>query len=165
MTQLLTRTPIWVWIILFVIVKKGVTLMADNRVSLQRSCLIPLIFILWTCQTVVTKFSAPNLTLFVFMIMILPGTLISYYLYRNKRYYYQNAIFMQNGTALPLTFALLNFMMKYCLQVAVALHPTLQTSVMFQLTYALLSGISVGLFFGSIIRTVQAQNHLQTTVS
>ena len=54
--QILSHTPIWVWVILIVLIKRGMALQTDSPVSLAKSFIMPAIFILWGLDTIVTKF-------------------------------------------------------------------------------------------------------------
>jgi hypothetical protein len=86
------------------------------------------------------------------------GAIVSLFLYRNKVYYTENGYLMQGGSTIPIIIMLTNFIVKYCLNVLLATQPMLYGNFLFNLIYGLISGFTVGLFFGGIIKTIK-QNY------
>lgn len=158
--QIISHTPIWVWIILIILVKRGLALQIDSPVSLAKSFIMPAIFILWGLDTIVTKFHYPLYLLIAYLLCLGLGACASLYIYRNKRFYVQNTVLMQSGSKIPLIIMISNFCIKYCLNVLLSTHPSLYNVFGFNLIYGIISGFTVGLFFGGIIKSFLAKSRL-----
>ncbi|PCS06470.1 membrane protein [Lactococcus plantarum] len=158
--QILSHTPIWVWVILIVLIKRGMALQTDSPVSLAKSFIMPTIFILWGLDTIVTKFHHPLYLLMAYLLCLCLGACVSLYIYRNKRFYIQNTILMQSGSKIPLIIMISNFCIKYCLNVLLSTQPSLYSVFGFNLIYGVISGFTVGLFFGGIIQSFRAKSRL-----
>lgn len=158
--QILSHTPVWVWIILLILIKRGISLQKDSPVSLAKSFIMPTIFILWGLDTIATKFHFPLYILTTYLLCLVLGACASLYLYRNKRFYIQNNVLMQSGSKLPLCIMMSNFCIKYCLNVLLSTHSSLYSLLSFNIIYGIISGFTVGLFFGGIIKSVQAKTRL-----
>ncbi|MCT4388143.1 DUF6622 family protein [Leuconostoc pseudomesenteroides] len=161
--QIIHNTPFWVWVVLLILVKRGTALMHDGPSSLGKSVIMPLIFIVWGLNTVVTKFADPDVILGFYIVSLLPGFLLSYLLYMNRKFYVENGQLVQAGSKLPITIMLSNFFVKYFLNVLTAMHPALYNQMQFNIFYGIISGFTVGLFFGGIYKTLTAQKQMFTT--
>lgn len=158
--QILSHTPVWVWIILLILIKRGISLQTDSPVSLAKSFIMPIIFILWGLDTIATKFHFPIYLLTTYLLCLVLGACASLYLYRNKRFYVQNTVLMQTGSKIPLCIMMSNFSIKYCLNVLLSTHSSLYSVLSFNITYGIISGFTVGLFWGGIIKSSQAKARL-----
>ncbi|WP_243690847.1 hypothetical protein [Oenococcus oeni] len=61
--QIVNKTPFWVWVVLVILIKRGIVLTVESPVSLKRSCTMPVIFIIWGLDTIVNQFGNPNVLL------------------------------------------------------------------------------------------------------
>ncbi|WP_057876990.1 DUF6622 family protein [Liquorilactobacillus aquaticus] len=160
LVQIIGRTPFWVWVVLFVLIKRGIKLSQDNSVSLGRSVIMPFIFIYWGLDRVLESFKYPLLTLILYVPMILVGAFFGYLLYRNRKYYVKNNILFQEGSWLPLVIILINFSFKYILNVYMSVNAESMRILNFNLIYAIISGATVGLFLGSLFKSYRAKQLL-----
>lgn len=158
--SIITHTPIWVWIVLLIIIKKGITLLKDTEVSVGKSCLMPGIFILWSVDTIATKFSYPLYLVPCYLIFLTFGAFAGLYIYRNKTFYVEHTVLMQTGSQIPLCIMIINFCIKYALNVLLSVQPALYSQVSFNISYGIIAGFTVGLFFGNTIRAIRAQSRL-----
>lgn len=157
MIQIFTNTPLWVWFILAFLIKKGISATNNKPVHLVKSLIVPFIFILWGLEKVFTRFEFPLMIIMIYLIFILMGVIFSYYLYRNRRFYIKNDILFQTGSCIPLIVMLSNFLVKYILNVSLAVSPHLYNTFSFNVFYGLICGFTVGLFFGNILRILKAR--------
>ena len=107
-----------------------------------------------------TKFHFPIYLLTTYLLCLVLGACASLYLYRNKRFYVQNTVLMQTGSKIPLCIMMSNFSIKYCLNVLLSTHSSLYSVLSFNITYGIISGFTVGLFWGGIIKSSQAKARL-----
>jgi hypothetical protein len=157
MIQIFTNTPLWVWFILAFLLKRGVSATKDNPVHLVKSLIVPFVFILWGLEKVFTRFEFPLMIIMTYLIFILMGVIFSYYLYRNRRFYLKNNVLFQTGSYIPLIVMLFNFLVKYILNVSLAVSPHLYHTFAFNIFYGLICGFTVGLFFGNILRILKVR--------
>ena len=157
MIQIFTNTPLWVWFILAFLLKRGVSATKDNPVHLVKSLIVPFVFILWGLEKVFTRFEFPLMIIMTYLIFILMGVIFSYYLYRNRRFYLKNNVLFQTGSYIPLIVMLFNFLVKYILNVSLAVSTLLYLCFDFIFFYVLICGFTVGLFFGNILRILKVR--------
>ncbi|EUJ34116.1 hypothetical protein [Brochothrix thermosphacta] len=111
-------TPIWVWIILLYIIKRGLDMKKDGIVKVGTTFVFPFIFIIWGLETVVTKFSNPLDAIIAYIIALIIGSYIGIVLYSAKqRFYIDEHRLIRKGSSLPLVIILMNFSVKYALNV------------------------------------------------
>ncbi|MFT8917238.1 MAG: DUF6622 family protein [Oenococcus sp.] len=159
--QIIRHTPFWVWIVLFILIKRGRALMTESPVSVGRSCLMPAIFIIWGLNTIVDRFQSPNVLLSFYIGALVPGFLFSYYLYKNRRFHVNHdGLLIQEGSRLPIIIMLSNFLVKYLLNVILATQPGLYANLPFNIFYGCICGFTIGLFFGGIFKSMQAKRQL-----
>ena len=158
--QIIHNTPFWVWVVLVILIKRGTALIAESPVSLKRSCIMPAIFIIWGLDTIVNQFGNPNILLNFYVVSLIPGFIFSYLLYKNQAFYIRNGLLIQEGSVIPLIIMLLNFLIKYLLNVILATRPILYNDFRFNVFYGCICGFTIGLFFGGIFRIVQAKKQL-----
>lgn len=155
--QIFTNTPLWVWFVLAFLLIRGVSATKDKPVYLVKSLIVPFIFILWGLEKVFTRFEFPLMIIMTYLIFILMGVIFSYYLYRNRRFYLKNNVLFQTGSCIPLIVMLSNFLVKYILNVSLAVSPHLYYTFAFNVFYGLICGFTVGLFFGNILRILKVR--------
>lgn len=79
--EVFIRTPLWVWILLFILIKRGIAISQERPINLSKMFLVPMIFMIWGLDKIITKFSYLGYCLISYTIFILPGILIGYLLY------------------------------------------------------------------------------------
>lgn len=157
MIQIFTNIPIWVWLILAFLIRRGVSATKDKPVYFIKSLIIPFIFILWGLDQIFTNFKFHSTIIIVYLFSISVGIIFSYYIYRNRLFYVKDDTLFQTGSYIPLIIILINFFVKCILNISLARFPYLYNNFSFNIIYGLLCGFTVGLFFGNILRIVQAR--------
>ncbi|KRN28051.1 DUF1453 domain-containing protein [Liquorilactobacillus mali] len=158
--EIVHNTPLWVWFVLLILIKRGSALLVESQVSLKRSFIMPAIFIVWGLDTIVNRFGNPNVLLNFYVVSLIPGFFLSYFLYKNQKFYIRNTVLVREGSIIPLVVMLLNFLVKYTLNVVLAIRPTLYTDFHFNIFYGYISGFTIGLFFGGIYKIIQVKKQL-----
>lgn len=148
------NTPLWVWLVLVILVQRGRRLLGDTPVSLAKSLIMPSIFIIWGLDKVILRFSDPGITFSMYLPMIGLGAAFGYWLYRNKKYYIRDGRLFQQGCRIPLIVMMVNFSIKYVMNVYISIFPNVCHVLSFNMLYGIISGFTVGLFFGGIIKTL-----------
>lgn len=160
--EVLIRTPLWVWILLFILIKRGIAISQERPINLSKMFLVPVIFMMWGLEKIIHKFSHLGYCLISYTIFILPGILIGYLLYKKYQIYFkQDTVIFRKKGYLPLIIILINFFVKYLLNVTLEVSSSSYDDIAFNVMYSAISGLSVGLFFGGILYTFYMQSKLK----
>ncbi|MDR4439969.1 hypothetical protein CN454_22555 [Bacillus cereus] len=160
--EVLIRTPLWVWILLFILIKRGIAISQERPINLSKMFLVPVIFMMWGLEKIINKFSHLGYCLISYTIFILPGILIGYLLYKKYQIYFkQDTVIFRKKCYLPLIIILINFFVKYLLNVTLEVSSSFYDDIAFNVMYSAISGLSVGLFFGGILYTFYMQLKLK----
>jgi hypothetical protein len=163
--EIISGTPFYVWILFIFLIKRGLNSAKDGKVSFPKMFIVPLIFMIWGLEKLFTGFSYLNIAMIFYMIFMCFGLLISYFLYsRYRKLYIKDNSLYKTGTYLPLIFVIVNFFVKYVLNVALIINPSLYSTLYFCILYSLLCGFSVGLFIGGILQAYTASSQLKTAM-
>lgn len=160
--EVLIRTPLWVWILLFILIKRGIAISQERPINLSKMFLVPVIFMMWGLEKIISQFSHLGYCLISYTIFILPGILIGYLLYKKYQIYFkQETVIFRKKCYLPLIIILINFFVKYLLNVNLEVSSSSYDDIAFNVMYSAISGLSVGLFFGGILYTFYMQSKLK----
>lgn len=161
-SEIVSGTPFYVWIIFIVLLQRGMKSTRDNELSFKKMLIMPLIFIVWGLEKLLTGFNYLGASMICYTAFMCLGTLLSYALYsRYRKFYIKDNSIYRTGSYLPLTIVMTNFFVKYLLNVALNVNPLLCSTFSFNILYALLSGFSVGLFIGGILQAYNAYSNLK----
>ncbi len=151
---IITGTPLYVWVLLGYLLIRGVKATKDSEVSIQKMLIVPSVFILWGIEKIITHFTYLNEAFLLYFMFLMVGAVIGYYLYRKYRPIYSlEGVFYRKGSYLSMCIFLINFGVKYTLNVVMSIHPELIHNLDFTFIYGAACGISVGLFVGGIYQT------------
>jgi len=110
----------------------------------------------------ITSFAYLGSSLLAYIIALALGCGIGYVLYnRTQRFYFKQGVAHHGKNYLPLLVILINFVVKYTLTVMLIMNPNLGYQLSFIVTYSLISGLTVGMFFGGILNTYVSVNKLR----
>lgn len=158
-------TPIYVWILFAYLISRGLSATMVKEFSIQKMLLMPVIFTCWGLDKMFLHFSNLGLDLFFYLIFLCAGAGLGYILYGKRKVFYRNNAYYRTGSYLPLVIILINFTIKYVLSVLVAIQPALYQTMQFCMIYSILSGLSVGLFFGGLLQIYVAKKDCDSQMS
>lgn len=163
--EVLIGTPIYVWFIFIILLKRGLNSAKDNTLSFQKMLIMPGIFIVWGLEKLVLGFTYLGISMLFYVVFICLGILSGYLLYsRYRKVYIKDGSIYRTGSYLPLAIMMMNFFVKYLLNVALSINSSLHSTLSFNILYSLLCGFSAGLFIGGILQAYNACSNLKTTV-
>lgn len=147
--EVIKRTPFMVWGILALLITRGLNATKDGEISFTKMLIMPLVFMIWGLEKLFSSFQYLNIALMCYVIAAGIGSLAGYILYsRFRGIYKKEGVFYRTGSYLNLVIILVNFFIKYSLNVVLAIQPDLHKNLNFNMIYSLACGISVGLFLG-----------------
>ena len=157
LNQIISHTPTYVWVILAVLVYRGVAAMRDQEMDVSKMFILPAIMLVLAVQDIIGKFGVSVLALACWGIAAV-GTVALVHRFSATRVVagIKPGSVMVRGSVLPLASMMSIFMLKYCASVAVVMVPTLRFDVLFTVTLCALFGVLNGYFFGRLARDLRA---------
>lgn len=156
-TELVRRTPTYVWVVLVLVIVRGKNALKDKVLSFPKMLIFPAVFIVWGLETVVLDFVFPIQALAAYLVLAVLGTLVGYLIYRHARHFYRkDGLLYRSGTGVTLIVSLLNFIAKYALNVAMSIQPELLGNMSFNLLYAMIGGFAIGMSLGGVYQAYLA---------
>ena len=153
-TQIITHTPVWVWILLAALVALGWSQTRDRTVSLKRVTILPLIMIAFSASNVLQNASGHPGLLFAWAIacLTLAAAVMQIPLSHKTRYHAESGMLTVAGSWVPMTLILTIFVGKYVLAIFTAMQPEIGSSTGFMTISALVFGALSGIFLGRAAR-------------
>ncbi|MGK3124232.1 DUF6622 family protein [Candidatus Pantoea formicae] len=154
MMDLIQHTPVWVWVLFIYLIFRGLKALHTREVAVQKLFYIPLLFLIWGLFGVFRETTWLAYTLLAMIAGVLVGGATGALLSRATAKPLASGnrdTITRPGSVLPLIFMLLAFVIKYTLSVAVVIHPELTASLQFNLLHGALSGLTIGIFWGSML--------------
>lgn len=160
-TEILRGTPQYVWVLLALLIYRGVKFSKDAPLDLKKMLIMPTIFIIWGLDKMLFRYANPSLDLIVYIGLALIGSAFGYLLYSQFRtFYMKDQVIYRKGSYVTLVIILINFLVKYTMSVMVSINPLLYSNSSYCILRSILSGISVGLFIGGLLHAYYNQNKL-----
>lgn len=150
--DILKGTPIYVWIILIILLKRAKKASQEHEVNIGKSMIVPTIFALWGLESII---HFPNIisSLVVYIITALCGLGVGYFIYsKNRKVFMKNNHVYIGKSIVPIIIILGNFIIKYGLNIYMDINQNAIHTFSFDIVYSIACGLSVGLFFGGIIQ-------------
>lgn len=157
LTEIFMKTPIYAWVILVLLIKRGLSAARGGALSFRNMMIFPAVFIIWGLEKIVTSFVFPWEAISFYVLMAALGAAAGQSIYTKYRTIYEKeGKFYRSGTYMPLAVMMINFLTKYVFNVAMSINPALYSSIGFNMLYAAVCGFSVGLTIGGLVQAYKA---------
>ncbi|POW53551.1 hypothetical protein C3408_23320 [Candidatus Pantoea alvi] len=153
-THFVKDTPVWVWVLLVFLIKRGITALSDREMRIERLFILPLIFLVWGVYSVVHETVETDASLALMLVGVILGIGIGWALWSSQprlRNGAEENVIIRAGTPLTLVLIVLLFIAKFALTASLALWPVLFHSLHYNLLFGLLSGVLDGIFWGGTL--------------
>ncbi|OBU51193.1 DUF6622 family protein [Stenotrophomonas maltophilia] len=156
--QLLSHTPIWVWVLMVFLITRGIAAMKPGETSLPTLAIVPAVFAAWGMWSISHRYGASWSAWGEWLVGIGAGTGLGWLLLRRARVAMNSATgrLWRSADYSLLPLLLITFLVKYGFETALAVSPTLSANAGFSAAYLLLSGGFTGIFIGRYCRYVSA---------
>lgn len=147
-------TPIWVWVLLVFLIKRGITALSDREMRIERLFILPLIFLVWGIYSVIHETASTDASLAVMLVGLVAGIGIGWGIWNSQprlRNGAEENVIIRAGTPITLILIVLLFIVKFGLTASLALWPVLFYSLHYNLLFGLLSGVLDGIFWGGTL--------------
>lgn len=152
--QIIKDTPIWVWILLIFLIKRGITALSEREMRIERLFILPLVFLVWGIYSVIHETAASDASLMFMLVGLIVGIGIGWLLWNSQprlRNGAEENTIIRAGTPLTLIFIVLLFIVKFALTASLTIWPVLFNSLHYNLLFGLLSGLLDGIFWGGTL--------------
>ena len=148
-TQIISGTPWWVWVIFIYVLIKGYQVTKDRIISLYKMMIVPIIFILLTLHTL---FSLP-MDFGKLVILGMAGIFgIGAGFWEISRLFLvvdkKQKLIKTPGSFIPLILILAVFGSKYYFGYQLAIDPSIAHNFFFAAAFLIISGLCTGIFVG-----------------
>ncbi|MFS2225130.1 hypothetical protein JWF83_22090 [Pantoea sp. B65] len=151
----LRETPVWVWILLAFLLRRGFTALYDREMAIGRLFFLPLLFLVWGTYAVITETELAGISLTMMAAGLLAGTALGYRLWRSQpplRNTDNPGMIIRGGTPLTLGLIVIAFCMKFILTSALYRQPGLRSTASFCMLFGGVTGLVDGVFWGGTLR-------------
>lgn len=156
--QLITNTPVWVWVLLAFLITRGVAAMRPGETSLTKLAIVPAIFIAWGLWSISHRFGSSWEAWGMWLVGIAAGMGLGWMLLRRATLTVNASTgkLWRSADYSLLPLLLVTFAVKYGFECALSITPALSADVSFRAAYLLLSGAFTGIFIGKYCRYLVA---------
>lgn len=161
MSQFLTHTPLYVWVILAFLVFRGVLALRDRDITITRMSIVPLVMLALALQSIGARYGLVSAALAAWFgacaLMALQR-----WAFGGSRVEAGTApgSLRIRGSWTPLLMMLTIFVIKYAMAVVQAVQPQLAQGAVFAITACGLLGLCNGWFLGQLARDIAAARRI-----
>lgn len=150
--EIISKTPIWVFILFIVLVIVGLLQLKDRNVSLQKAIILPISMICLSFYGLISAFGLEVKSIFCWLIGLIIAVLLNLLLKlpKNSTYDTKLKIFFIKGSIIPFILIMSIFFTKYFVAVVIAKHLAILNELSFICGISFIYGVLSGLFFGRI---------------
>ena len=154
--QIITHTPLWVWAILAFLMYRGYLASKDRELGLRAIFVIPVVMLALSLQGIAGSFGFNEASVVSWVASALLGSVISWKMVtdRSVRVLPQKAGVFYRGSWGPMALMMAIFLVKYCVNVMIAINPSLRTDTTFIAVVCLTYGLFNGLFLGKMLKVL-----------
>lgn len=151
--QFLLQTPIWVYVVLALLIFRGIKACQTRIVALRKLFIIPAIFMVLSLHTLLTTYILNADLISTWALGIAIGSGIGWLINHAKdiKVDGQQQLFLIPGSAMTLILVLLIFVSKYYFGYQITVSPEETHQINFAITLIAISGVCSGLFIGRLI--------------
>ncbi len=148
--RILEGTPWWVWVLLVVLVHRGIKALRPTTGPLWRFAIIPVIFLAWGIFTLVTDLGVTALSVGSYLVALLAGIGIGWLMGAGLAVRADRAhgLVEVPGGPSTLILILVIFIVKYTIGVWLGMDPAVAGQAWFVLVDCGVSGLIAGMFAG-----------------
>jgi hypothetical protein len=152
--EIVTHTPHYVWLILALLVYRGILASQAREVTIRKLCIIPVVMLGLSLQGIQNAFGLDGLPPLIWLGGALAGATLAWRLSYPTALRADPArgVISQPGSWVPLALMLSVFLMKYAVAVLMAMAPALRHEAVFIAVVCVLYGGFSGIFVGRLLR-------------
>lgn len=149
--NVVTETPLWVWILFAFLITIGINALRDREMNIRGLFIMPLFFLLWGGISVIDELAFLFWGLVAMSVGLLLGYGAGWSLSRGGRQLKSKEgshLIIWPGTPWIIIFVIITFITKYTLNAFLNIEPELKFSLWFNIVFGVLSGLISGVLWG-----------------
>jgi hypothetical protein len=152
MLEIISHTPIWVFILFFVLVVVGLLQLKDRKVSFSKILILPIAMVCLSFYGVISAFGLDIKSSLFWLVGLIIAVLLNILLKlpRNSIYDKDLKTFFIKGSIIPFILIMIIFFTKYFIGVVIAKQLAILNELTFICTISFIYGILSGFFLGRI---------------
>src|SRR5690242_18651570 len=158
--QVLVHTPLWVWPLLAYLVWQGIKAMRPRKVTVNRSLIMPAIFIIWGLSSLISTSQNSFAPLVAWLAAALVLGLTGFLTAKPFELDHASGEITRPGSVVPLIRNLTIFALQYAVRVIMAIDPDARTTA--AVAGRAVGGAMTGYFLGRTVALLR-QYHRQRT--
>lgn len=153
MSEIISHTPIWVFVLFFVLIVLGLLQLKDRYISFNRLVILPIIMVCLSFYSTISAFGLDIKSSFCCFIGLVIAVLLNMFfkLPRNSTYNKVEEIFFIKGSIIPFILIMSIFFIKYFVGVVIAMQLVILNDLLFICIISFIYGILSGFFLGRIV--------------
>lgn len=154
--QILSHTPIWVWVLLAVLFVRGLKMTVDRDTSTRALVLLPLLMLAWSLSGLIGQADQHPGVLLVWLAgaALTLGCAARFGRPDAMQWLGQGQVRVR-GSWLPLTVMMVIFCVQYLKNMLFAIQPELRSALVFNAVVALISGLLNGLLLARLLNLLR----------
>ena len=148
--NIIFHAPIWVWVLLVVLVLRGVRALQEREISLGRLFLLPSIFLIWGGYALGVDTDISPIALLSGIGGLVIGAMVGWICWRASAPLRPAAVpgcVIRPGSVLPLCFILVAFVSRFALTAGLHVHPDWLNDARWMVLLGVWSGAVDGVFW------------------
>ena len=163
--QILSGTPVWVWVVLVLLIARGLSAARDRETALGALFVLPLVMLCISIQSIAQRFGVVPLPWGAWLAGFVIGTLAGWASVARSAVALSPKGVKLAGSFWPLALILGVFCVRYASEVLRAMHPDLMATPLATALVCLPSGLVSGLFVGRVLRNRALHSALRQTAT
>jgi hypothetical protein len=162
LTQIVTRTPIWVWAILAALIFLGAKALRSRTVKRFTVIIAPIAFLILGLTS-----SRGTLGFASWGISLVAAAAFTFFIWKptaGARYVPEGDQLHMPGSAVPMILMLAIFLLNYIINVTLAINPALRSELLWQVGPGVVLGALSGLFAGRAL-TMYRMNKVSSAIT
>lgn len=153
--QILSNTPVWVWVLLAFLVQRGVQASRDREVSLRMLLILPLVMLGISLNSLAKHYGLASWPVMLWgSTMLLTGWVVAQRMQPEQMVRISADQYRLQGSWTPLVLMMTIFVGKYAENVALAIVPALSQQNTYVAISSLFFGALNGVFFARVWRVL-----------
>ena len=163
-STIFSNIPWYVYMLLYILVKKGIAALKDQTIPVKKIFIFPLIMTIWAFYDIYAIFGISGLTFSATLCGLAIGIMVGIKMSKGKVFYYDRANLFYKGSSFTLVMILAIFVFKVAIFTLLGFNSNLANShlfaMLFALSFSMLAGITIGklIYALNVLKLKQVNN-------
>ncbi len=157
--MLFSSASLWVWCLLFFLIRRGVSALKPRKIPVSRIFIVPVVFLVISVWHLNDFIFYPSLLSYVFSWILLCAIRVAFLWNQTVVYDADTGLIERSGSPLVLILVMASFGFKFAMYFLLARNPMLSQDYYFSCLWGIGSGIITGLSWGGLLYTLYTLNN------